>query len=327
MTTNRRRTIGVAAVLSALTLALGACGSGAGSAEPDGKINVVASTNVWAGVVNAVGGERVSVTSIIDDPAGDPHSYESTASDGLAVADAKLIIYNGGGYDDFAQRLAEQAGDVPVIEAFAISGHGEKAGHAGEEAGHAEEEAGHAGEEAGHDHGANEHVWYDLPTVAKVADRVAEDLGKAQPEHAQEFAGRAKAFKAELDGLAAQLAEIGSKHPGSTVLATEPVAHYLLDGAKLTDGTPAAFSRAIEGETDVPVAAQDQMFRLIEGKRVAAVINNPQTETPVTAQVLVKARNAGVPVVDITETLPEGVTDYLKWVKDQVDALAAAVNR
>lgn len=315
----RSRMIGIAAVVGACVLALGACDTG-GEAAADGRIPVVASTNVWGSVVTAVGGDLVSVTSIIDDPAGDPHSYESTAADGLAVADAALVVYNGGGYDDFARRLATQAGDIPVIEAFELSGHGEE-----EE--HAEEAGGHAEEEAGHDHGANEHVWYDLPTVAKVADRVAAQLAEVKPDKAKELSDRAKAFKAELSKLSERLAGIGAKRPDATVLATEPVAHYLLDGAKLTDGTPAAFSRAIEGETDVPVAAQDEVNQLIEARRVVAVINNPQTETPATEQVLARARNAGMPVVDITETLPEGVSDYLRWVRDQVDALAAAVSR
>lgn len=316
----RGRIAGTAAALSATALVLGACGGAEGGAAADGRIPVVASTNVWGSVVSAVGGDLVSVSSIIDDPAGDPHSYESTAADGLAVADAELMVYNGGGYDDFAQRLADQAGDIPVIGAFEISGHGADESHA-------EAEAGHAEEEPAHGHGANEHVWYDLAAVAKVADQVAEQLAKVQPENAKDFSDRAVAFTSELDKLAKDLADIGEKRPNATVLATEPVAHYLLDGAKITDGTPQAFSRAIEGETDVPVAAQDEVNQLIEAKRVVAVINNPQTETPATQQVLTRARNSGLPVVDITETLPSGVTDYLKWVRDQVEALAAAVDR
>ncbi len=321
ITTRRRRTIGVAATAVALTL--GACGSDEPAENADDGIAVVASTDVWGSVVSAVGGDLVSVTSIIDDPAADPHSYESTATDGLEVADAELVVYNGGGYDDFAGKLAEQAGDVPVIEAFALSGYSEDA-HA-EEA-HAEDEA-HGHDEDAHDHGANEHVWYDLPTVAKVADEVAEQLAEIQPEHAETFTGNAAAFQAELGELTKRLAEIGAEQPDAAVLATEPVAHYLLDGAGLTDSTPDSFSRAIEGETDVPVAAQDEVNQLIEGKRVVAVINNPQTETPVTEQVLIQAQNSGVPVVDMTETLPEGETDYLTWISGQVDALAAAVGR
>ncbi|MGH3948506.1 MAG: metal ABC transporter solute-binding protein, Zn/Mn family [Pseudonocardiaceae bacterium] len=314
----RRRSLVAASSVAACTLMLSGCGADE-AARDDGRISVVASTNVWGSVVSAIGDDLVSVESIIVGPTGDPHSYESTAADGLTVAEAQMMIYNGGGYDDFAERLAEQVGEATVIDVFALSGHGEER-HAEER--HAEEEDGHA-----HELGANEHVWYDLATVGKVADEVATRLAEIQPEDAETFTDNATAFKAELDSLAERLAEIGSANPNATVLATEPVAHYLLDGAKLTDATPEAFSRAIEGETDVPVAAQDEVNRIIDAKRVAAVINNPQTQTPVTEQVLDKAEESGVPVVDITETLPEGMSDYLKWVGGQVEALAGAVGR
>ncbi len=53
---------------------------------------------------------------------------------------------------------------------------------------------------------------------------------------------------------------------------------------------------------------------------------NPQTETPVTRQIRATAETAGVPVVQMTETLPED-TDYLTWMGSQVNALAKAVSR
>lgn len=311
----RRGAPGIVAAVSAMALVLAACGTGEGNAERGDKIAVVASTDAWGSVVSAVGGDRVSVKSIIDNPTGDPHSYESTAEDGLAFAEAKLAVYNGGGYDEFAAQLAKQTPDVAAINAFELAG---KAAEAEEEE-HGDED------EAGHEHGeVNEHVWYDLATVAKVADDVAAKLGEIEPDKAQEFTDNAKAFKSELDGLTEKLKNVRAGQASVKVVATEPVAHYLLEAAGLTDATPPAFSNAIEGETDVPVGAQDEVNKLIEGKRILAVINNPQTETPVTQQLLATAERAGVPVVDVTETLPEGEQGYLEWVGSQVEVLGAA---
>ena len=67
--------------LFVLALALSACG-GSGESAPapgsaPGTIPVVASTDVYGALVQAVGGDRVAVTSLIDDPAADPHSYEA----------------------------------------------------------------------------------------------------------------------------------------------------------------------------------------------------------------------------------------------------------
>ncbi|WP_116044246.1 metal ABC transporter solute-binding protein, Zn/Mn family [Amycolatopsis palatopharyngis] len=345
----RRRTgrlLTMTAAATALALGLAGCGDGGGSATGNGEgdaIPVVASTNVWGSVVSAVGGDQVSVKSIIDDPAGDPHSYQASAEDAADVQDAQLVLYNGGGYDDFFAGLAEQADDARKLVAFDISGkaaeepHAEE-GHAEEahaEEGHAEEphaEEGHAEEphaeegHEGHAHGeVNEHVWYDLETVGKVAGQLATQLGELRPEAAQTFTDNAAAFQSELDELGGRVEKIGAEKGGAHVLATEPVAHYLIEAAKLDNVTPAEFSRAIEEETDVPVAAQNQVNELLAGNEVQLVLNNVQTVTPVTEQVTKKAGEAGIPIVSLTETLPEGETGYIAWMSKQLDELAGAL--
>ncbi|AXB45633.1 metal ABC transporter solute-binding protein, Zn/Mn family [Amycolatopsis albispora] len=349
-----RRPFRLAATTTAVAaLAFGAvaCGNGEQAASTDGKVPVVVSTNVWGSVVSAVGGDKVSVKAIIDDPSGDPHSYQSTPEDAADVAGAKLLLANGGGYDEFFTQMADQAPDARKVVAFDVSGHAAEGdaghaepsaaepghegehGHEGEpghegEAGH--QEPGHAGE-AGHEshaHGeVNEHVWYDLPTVGKVADQVATQLGELQPADAATFTANATQFKGKLDELIKQAEQIGTTHPDRKVVATEPIAHYLLDTAKVADATPPEFAKAIEEESEVPAAAQDAMNQLVTGKQVNAVINNAQTTTPVTEQLVNTAKGAGVPVVDVTETLPAGVTDYIAWMTQEVNDLAAALGR
>ncbi|GAA1264028.1 metal ABC transporter solute-binding protein, Zn/Mn family [Saccharothrix xinjiangensis] len=330
------------AVAAVTAVALTACGGGgqdAPAADGADRIKVVASTNVWGSVVEAVGGDAVEVTSIIDDPSGDPHSYESKPADVAAVRDARLVVFNGGGYDDFfAGLLGPETEGAKKIEAFPISGKGsgneepghEEPGH--EEPGHEEpghEEPGHeepadqgAEDGHGHDHAVNEHVWYDFETVHKVAEQAAADLGAIAPDRKAEFEANAADLGAKLDELTARL---DGKGAGKEVLQTEPVAHYLLDAAGVGDATPESFSDAVEEETDVPAAALAQVLDLVNGKRVSALVNNVQTENAATGQVVDAARSAGVPVVEVTETLPEGATGYLDWMTKQVDALVGAL--
>ncbi|HYP73588.1 MAG TPA: zinc ABC transporter substrate-binding protein, partial [Microbacterium sp.] len=97
-------------VLAASALALAGCAASASPAASDGKIAVVASTNVYGDIAAAIGGDLVDVTSIIDSVAQDPHSYEASARDQLTVSRADLIIENGGGYDAFMDTLIEGAG-------------------------------------------------------------------------------------------------------------------------------------------------------------------------------------------------------------------------
>ncbi|GAB2743645.1 metal ABC transporter solute-binding protein, Zn/Mn family [Amycolatopsis magusensis] len=315
--------------VAALAFGAVACGNGEQAATADGKVPVVVSTNVWGSVVTAVGGDKVSVKAIIDDPSGDPHSYQSTPEDAADAAGARLLVANGGGYDEFFTQMADQAPEARKVVAFEVSGHAhEEPASEGSEAHEAHEGEAHAEEGHAHEHGeVNEHVWYDLPTVSKVADQIATQLGELQPADAGVFTANATQFKGKLDELTKQTGQIGTANPDRKVVATEPIAHYLLETAKVADATPPEFAKAIEEESEVPAAAQDAMNQLVSGKQVHAVINNAQTTSPVTEQLVTTAKNAGVPVVDVTETLPAGVTDYIAWMTQEVNDLAAALGR
>jgi zinc/manganese transport system substrate-binding protein len=281
--------------LAAFALVAAGCGSGTDAAA-GGKIPVVASTNVWGSVVAAVGGDDVSVQSLINNPSADPHSYSDKPEDATLLTNARLVVYNGGGYDDFFTKLVTAAGaDAKQIDAFDVAGHAD---------------------------GENEHVWYEFAAVKKVADKVATELGAIDPNHKQTYTDNAKAFGAKLDALATKAEAI----PDGKVVATEPVAKYLLDTAGMTDVTPPAFSEAIEEETDPPVIAVADTTDLITKKQVVALINNDQTESNVTDRLNSAAKTAGLPIVQVSETLPPGVTDYVEWMTKEVDELAGAVS-
>jgi zinc/manganese transport system substrate-binding protein len=292
-----------AAGITALVLVLAACGGKSESTpqQQSSKISVVASTNVWGSVVQAVGGDAVDVKAILDDPAADPHSYQSSTTDAATLKNAKLAVYNGGGYDDFFASLVKENGqDVRQIVTFDLSG--KKAG-------------------------ANEHVWYDMATVRKVADKIAEELGGVAPDRKDTFVANARAFDAKVEALEGKAADIGKTQPGAQVVVTEPVAFYLLETAGVKDVTPEQFSKAIEEETDPPATAVAETSDLVKSKRVGALVNNGQTETPVTKQLNDSAKSAGIPIVNVTETLPAGVTGYVDWMTKQVDALSGALKK
>src|SRR4051812_39856134 len=100
------RTMVTAAMAAGSVLVLSGCASPAADGT-DGGIQVVASTNVYAQIAEEVGAGAVDVTPIIHSAAQDPHSYEPSARDQLAVSRADLVIENGGGYDAFMDALVE----------------------------------------------------------------------------------------------------------------------------------------------------------------------------------------------------------------------------
>lgn len=297
MITRPPRLVVFAAVWAVLA---GAVGCAHQDTAPDGRPQVVASTDVWAGVVRAVAGNTVKITTIIDDPARDPHSYEASTADAADVAGADLVVFNGGGYDEFMDRFLNQSGHRPAVEAVAVA----KAEHHGDS--------------------ANEHVWYDLPVVAAVARQVAEQLGRLVPARAGQFTAAAATFGRGIDGLNAKVAGIAEQHAGTTVAMTEPVAFFLVEAAKLDDLTPPQFTEAVEEENDPPAAAVAATRDLLTKRQVRVLIYNPQTETPIIRQLRDTAKNAGIPTVTMTETIPTGST-YLTWMSGQIDALSVAL--
>ncbi|NMH99203.1 metal ABC transporter solute-binding protein, Zn/Mn family [Pseudonocardia acidicola] len=318
----RRLRLGTAAAgFAALALALTGCGASTDTAAPGttpgAAVTVATSTNVYGAIASAVGGDKVKVSSIINDPTADPHSHEATPAEAATVTNARIVVLNGGGYDDFMSRLTSSAGgDRTVIDVVQLSGLQPAAATA----------TGHSPAD-GHDHGEfNEHVWYSLPTVKKLAGQLAADLGKADPAHAAEFTANAAAFTAKIDGLQQKVDAIKAAHSGTRVAVTEPVPGYLLEAAGLTDATPEEFAHAVETDTDPPAAVLEQTLALFTSNPVHALVLNAQTQTPTTDQVRQAATAANVPVVEVTETLPAGVNDYATWMGNQIDALAGALN-
>ncbi|WP_434993780.1 metal ABC transporter solute-binding protein, Zn/Mn family [Arthrobacter sp. Ld5] len=324
------RRLALPALVAVSALGLAACGDGGADAAAgqagdsgDAAITIVTSTNVYGGIAAAVGGDDVEVTSIVDSLSQDPHSYEPTVQDKLSVSEADLVIENGGGYDAFLGRLADETGVGTVLNAVEVSGLDEHAGEepAGDE--HADEE--HAGEE--HAHGSfNEHVWYDLAAMATLADAVADELARLDGPNADAYRQRADAFIEDLQPVQERLAALASENAAKDVeiAVTEPVPAYLLEAAGLEDVTPEGFIEAIEEESDVPVAALEEMKTLVSGGGLAFLAYNGQTEGAQTEAVRSVAEEADLPVVEFTETLPDG-EDYVSWMAGNTDSIEAAL--
>ncbi|MEB7504515.1 metal ABC transporter solute-binding protein, Zn/Mn family [Arthrobacter koreensis] len=318
----RRLPIRVAGILTAAALALSACsantGDEGGAGEGGDTIRVVASTNVYGNILESVGGEFVSVESIINRPSQDPHSYEATARDKLAVSEAAVVVLNGGGYDSFMETLVqeESVASENVLNAVEISGL-EEDGHEGED--HGSEESGD--DHAGHSHGAfNEHVWYDPDAMGLLAEAAAERLAELDPENEQAFRDNAAAFNSGIQELEDRLAEVRTVAAGRDVAMTEPVPAYLLEDAGLHNVTPDDFTEAVEEGQDVPPAVLKQMQDLMASGKIAFLAYNEQTSTSQTEAVRSTAEDAGIPVVDFSETLPEG-EDFLAWMDRNVTAI------
>ncbi|MDR1823794.1 MAG: zinc ABC transporter substrate-binding protein [Bifidobacteriaceae bacterium] len=299
-----KRPLRALALFSLVALTLSGCGADSDTdtqTDPtESDLTIVASTNVWGDVAAAVAGDLASVTSLITGSAQDPHEFEASAQDRLALEKAGLVIKNGGGYDPFMDTLlASGGGEAGVLDAVVVSGY-----------------------EAGE--GFNEHVWYDLPTVDRVAAAVSQELSRLDPDNAATYQANYEAFAGELSEVAASATALKATAAGRGVAITEPVPLYLLEAAGLVNLTPGAFSEAVEDGDDVPPRVLLETLDLFSGDGIALLAYNAQTANATTEQVRTAAEAAAVPVVDFAETLPEGQT-YIEWQQGNVDRLAAAL--
>ena len=217
----RRLTAG----LLAATAVLAGCGTPRAPITP-GVIKVVAGENFWGNIAVQIGGPHVQVTSILSSPAADPHLYESDVASALAVAQARLVIANGAGYDAFMSQLlgaTRNAGRVVVSVQATLRAYGPD---------------------------VNPHFWYDIPRVPQVAAAIEAALARLDPADARVFAANLAAFDASLRPVEAVIASIRRRYPGAPVAYTEQVPGYLLQAAGLTVVTPPGFAASIENGND-----------------------------------------------------------------------------
>lgn len=265
----------------------------------DAKIAVVAAENFYGDIARQIGGNRVAVTSIMNNPDQDPHLFETSPGTVRQLADAQVVIANGADYDPWVDKLL-QAAPRPgrtVINAAQLTG--KKAGD-------------------------NPHLWYDPATMPAVAKAIAAALSQADAAHASDYAARLSNALTALARIDARVAQMKSKHAGKPVTATEPVFGPMAAALGLTVRNE-RFQLAVMNDTE-PSARDVAAFEdSLKERKVKALIYNKQVSDKLTERLLAIAKKAKVPVVGVTETIPANMS-YVDWILSELDALDKALN-
>ncbi|WP_305787826.1 metal ABC transporter substrate-binding protein [Symbioplanes lichenis] len=192
--------------LAAVSL-LTACGSSGEEAGADAgsKLAVVATTPEVADFVRAIGGDGVAVTQIIK-PNVDPHDYEPTPADLQAISQAKVVVKNGVGLEEWLDQTISSAGFQGTV-VDSSQGVTLLEGHEHEEG---EEE--HAGEE-GEEH--DPHIWHDPRNAKIMVTNIEKALAAAEPARASAFGQNLTAYSAQLDKLDADNEAAFAKIPAA----------------------------------------------------------------------------------------------------------------
>ena len=268
-------------------------------AESSLVINVVAAENFYGNIAQQIGGDKVSVTSVMSDPNVDPHEYESNVEDAKAIAAADLVIENGGGYDDWMDKLLSAS---PNSSRIVLKGFDLAVKHLPD----------------------NEHVWYNADNAQAIALTISRTLGKMLPEDATFFTKNDRAFQESLGAIRAKMAQISARFSGTPVGLTETIYLYQALPIGLKVLTPFEFQKAIAEGNDPPADTVVETENQIKQKKIRILIYNDQTISPITTKAQADAKAANIPVVGVTETMPHGET-YQTWMLRELDELRMAL--
>lgn len=271
------------------------------AASKNGKLQVVAAENFWGNIASQIGGDHVTVTSIISDPNTDPHLYESDAQAAAAISTASIVLKNGLGYDDFIDKLLtvspnNQREVLSIDKLLSITGDN-----------------------------PNPHLWYDVLRIPEVATSIEHAFAEKDPANSSAYATNLASFKTSLQPVIDTINHIKTKYTNTPVGYTERVPGYLLDAAGLDVKTPAGFASAIEEGNDPSPNDAATMNTLMTNHSVRVLLYNAQVTSSVTQHVQNLARQAGIPIVGVTETLPANEPTYQSWQLDQAKALLTAL--
>jgi zinc/manganese transport system substrate-binding protein len=264
----------------------------------DGKIDVVAAENFYGSVAQEIGGDRVSVTSILNNPDQDPHLFEVSPAIIRQIAAARVVIYNGADYDPWIEKLLKvtaKPGRVAIVAADLMN---RKAGD-------------------------NPHLWYDPATMPAVASAVAAALAATDPAHKDDYAARLRTFLASLAPLNDKIAAIRGKYAGTPVTASEPVFGPMADALALKMANE-RFQLAIMNDTEPSARDVAAFERDLKTHKVRVLFYNKQASNKMVQHLVDLARAANVPVVGVTEIAPSGVS-YRDWMLMQLDETQRAL--
>ncbi|MHB8533441.1 MAG: metal ABC transporter solute-binding protein, Zn/Mn family [Solirubrobacteraceae bacterium] len=305
----RYRTLAAPAVLAALAAGAAGCGRSGPPAVRSGfggagaHFVVVAAENFWGSLAGQLAGTHASVSSIVVNPASDPHSYQATTGDARRLTLANMVIVNGLGYDRWATQLLSAA---PAPGRVVLD----------------------VGKRLGLAEGSNPHRWYYPGDVRAVIGAIAAAYERLDPADAAYF--RARRHWLESSALARWdelRATIRSRYKGVPVGYSESIFQGMGEDLGLRLLTPASFVKAVAEGTDVTAADKQTVDAQARGGSIKMWVFNSQNVTPDVQRVNQIVQRRGIPVARVTETLEPATDSFEQWQAAELEGVLKALGR
>jgi zinc/manganese transport system substrate-binding protein len=268
---------------------------------PTSPVKVLAVENFYASLVNQIGGQCVSTTTILSDPDADPHEFQPAASDVRSYQGAQLVVEDGLGYDDFSDKIIATLSTKPALVK--------------------------AGDVLGLQVGANPHVWYSAGYVDQIRAAIASNLKQLAPTASAYFDMQAAALDQEFATYHNLINQIASQYGNVPVGATESIFVDMAYTTGLNLISPTEFMNAISEGND-PSARDVAVFQnQIQNHQIKVLIYNTQTVTAMTEQLKAMAQENNIPIVGVSETMPLGAQTFQGWQANELELLRQALQK
>ncbi|CAK1242857.1 ABC-type Zn uptake system ZnuABC [Fructobacillus fructosus] len=286
---------GMVALLVAI-LAIALWPKSSDQSAKDGKLTIVASTNVYAELAKTVAGDHTHVSAIITKQSVSPEDYEPTNDVAKKVSKADIAFGNGLGYDAWLNKLAKSSKKTQLLLVSDLLNKDSK---------------------------SNPHLWNDPANMVNAAQKLANELSKKDPEHKADYQKNAAAYKEKLQPVTDKIAELKAKTADKNVFETESVYEYMLKDLdmKLVGDD---FAEAIAEDSDPTPAALKEVQNALTEHKVAFVVQNTQTTGGDVAKLVKLAKQENIPVVNVTETSPDN-TSYVDWKLSELNQIEKAI--
>lgn len=288
-------------------------GSSSFAADKLPPVPVVASFSILGDLVRVVGGDRVSITTLVG-PDEDAHAFEPRPADARAIAQSKLLVINGLGFEPWAQKLAQSAGYKGLT---VVASQGVKTYALPDEKGH--DDKGHRHEET------DPHAWQNPNNVALYVGNTAAGLAKADPAGAATYQANAAAYAKELQALDAWAKEqfAAIPLPKRKVITSHDAFGYLAAHYQITFLAP----QGIASDSQPSARQVAQLIRQIQREKIRAVFLENMSDPKLLAQL---SKDAGVSVgaalySDALSSPGKPGATYLQMMRHNITQLTAGM--
>jgi zinc/manganese transport system substrate-binding protein len=278
------------------------------------KLPVVTTFSILGDIVGNVGGDRVTVKTLVG-PNGDAHVYSPSPADAKTLADARVIVTNGLGFEGWLARLIKSS-NTRAPNVVATKGIKPRKLAGGPSHGH------------GHSHGHSDgdpHAWQSVANVKTYVANIRDGLTAADPAGKAIYEANAAAYLEKLDALDREVRETVSKIPPERrkIITTHDAFGYFKDAYGVDFIAPQGVS------TDSEASARDvaRIITQIKKQKIPAVFMENISDARLLTRIASEtgAKVGGTLYSDALTNEKGPAPTYIDLIRHNIRTLSAAL--